>query len=60
MSTGILRNWSVDPKSYELAEHFAQGEHFTEHELKELSQLIQDVCEDFLRSRRITFEGSKP
>lgn len=49
---GLTQRWSVDPKSYELAEHFAQGENLTEAELKELSQAIQDCCEDFLSFRR--------
>lgn len=43
--------WSVDPKSYELAEHFGQGEALTQDELKELSQAIQDAAEDWLRAR---------
>lgn len=47
----MTRQWSVDPKSYELAEHFAQGESLTEDELKEFSQAIQDCCEDWLRHR---------
>ena len=46
-----MTRWSVDEKSYELAEHFAQGEDFTEAELKEFSQVIQDACEDYLRDR---------
>lgn len=41
----------VDPKSYELAKHFAQGENCTRAELKELSQAIQDVCEDYFANR---------
>ena len=48
-----MKQWSVDPKSYELAEYFAQGENFSEEELKQLSQQIQDVCEDFSRSRSL-------
>ena len=43
--------WSVDPASYELAEHFAQGENLTEDELKELSQLIQDTVEGYFTAR---------
>ncbi len=48
-----MKNWSVDPKSYELAEHFAKGENLSESELKELSQEIQDTCESYLRYRNI-------
>jgi hypothetical protein len=47
----MTRPYSVDPASYELAEHFAQGEGLTEAELKELSQAIQDAAEDWLRAR---------
>lgn len=47
-----MKTWSVDPKSYELAEHFADGENFSEAELKEFSQVIQDACEDYLSARR--------
>ncbi len=43
--------WSVDEKSYELAEHFAQGENCNEAELRELSQLIQDTVESFFSAR---------
>lgn len=46
-----MKTWSVDPKSYELAEHFAQGEALTEDELKQFSQAIQDAAEDWLQAR---------
>jgi len=47
-----MRIWCVDEKSYELAEHFAQGERLSEEEMKEFSQAIQDCCEDWLQGRR--------
>ncbi len=53
----MTRRFSVDPASYELAEHFAQGEGLSEDELKEFSQAIQDCCEDWLRAREALCNG---
>ena len=58
MSKHTPRRWSFDDKCYELAEHFAQGESMSEDELKDLAQLIQDACEDYLRYRESQAEAA--
>jgi phenylpyruvate tautomerase PptA (4-oxalocrotonate tautomerase family) len=51
-----MARFSVDPKSYELAEHFlADVEGATEEQKRELAQQIQDVCEDFIGCDAETF-----
>ena len=49
----MTRNFSVDTKSYELAEHFAQDEAppLTEAELRDLAQDIQEAVEDWFANR---------
>lgn len=40
-----------DPKCYELAEHFALGESFTDGELSDLAREIQGAVEDWFSAR---------
>lgn len=40
----------VDPKSYELAEHFLQGDGYTAEETMKLAVAIQQAIEDWLES----------
>ena len=49
----MTRKYTVDPKSYELAEHFAQDVKpgLTEAELRDLSQDIQEAVEDWFEIR---------
>jgi radical SAM protein with 4Fe4S-binding SPASM domain len=54
----IFKNWSVDPKCYELAEHFATGDNFSDEEIRKFSQEIQDCAESFLRFRGLTAQNS--
>ncbi len=44
-----MSRFSVDQRSYNLAEHFLEGhKDVTLEQKKELAQQIQDICEDFL------------